>query len=80
MMGVDDVRARLDPDEGGEQTWRKWMGRVTAQPARGAQRSDTQTTGFALGSRVPAKGQQLAVDVRGQRAGQLERVGLAAAE
>ena len=80
MMGMDDVRARLELDQRAQQAGRDRVGGVAAHPAHGAQRPHPQTTGLALGTRVPAKGQQLAVDVLCQGAREFERVALAAAE
>jgi len=76
MMGVNDVGAR----HRGEQTRRNWMGRVTAQPGQRAQRAAHQPTWFTLEVRRPTEAEQLALDVPGQRARQLERVAFAAAE
>jgi len=80
MMGVDDVRTRLDLDESPQQTWRKRIGGVAIYPAHGAQRTHPQTTRLAFNARVAAKGQQFAVDMPGQGTRQFERVALTPAE
>jgi hypothetical protein len=76
MMGMDDVR----PRQCREQTWRDRMGRMTPQPTHGAQRASTQTRRLVLQARLATETDQLAFDVSGQSARQLERVALAAAE
>ena len=76
MMGMDDVR----PRQCREQTWRDRMGRMTAQPTHGAQRAAAQTRDFVLETRLAPERDQLAFDVFGQGARQLERVAFAAAE
>ena len=80
MMGMDDVRTRLHLDQSPNETWRKRIRWVAADPAHGTQRTHSQTTGLAFNARVTAKGQQFAVDGAGQGARELERVALAAAE
>jgi hypothetical protein len=80
MMGVHDMRARLDLDERFQQTWRDRIRGMATYPAHGSQRPDSQTTGLALGTCMPAKGKQFAVDLAGQGARQFERVALAATE
>jgi len=76
MMGMDNVR----PRHCREQARRDRMGRMTAQPAHGAERASQQPTGFSFCTRVTAEADQLALDVSGQRARQLERVAFPAAE
>jgi hypothetical protein len=76
MMGMDDVGA----GDGSEQAWRHRVGRVTAQPAQRAQRPPRKSARFTLNVRAPTEGEQLALDVPGQRPRQLERVAFAAAE
>jgi hypothetical protein len=53
---------------------------VAAHPAESAQGANTQATGFIDEVCVTTKGDQLALDVGCQGAGQLQRIALAAAE
>jgi len=75
-MGVDDVRAA----QGTYQPWRERVCGMAAQPADGAQRADPQAASLVDQSAPPTKRQQLAVDLIGQRARQLEWIALTAAE
>ena len=76
MMGVHDVGARQHP----QQAWREGLRRVPAQPAKRGQRAMPQTAIFAMHTASTAKGDQLALDVAGQRPRQLERIALATPE
>ena len=53
---------------------------VAAQPAKGAQRANSQTTSLLHHTALPTKSDQLAVDVAGQRSRQLEWISLTTAE
>jgi hypothetical protein len=74
MMGVDHVRAPQSP----QQTWRQRVRWVAAQPAESAQRAHAQAARLVLDAGLAPEGNQLAVDVTRQCAGQLERVTLSA--
>jgi len=76
MMGVDDPRtAQRSP-----QAWREWVRGMAVQPARGAQRSDPQSTNLVHHLASATKRDQLAVDVSRESACQLERVAFTTAE
>jgi hypothetical protein len=76
MMGMDDIRVR----QGCRQPWRQGMRGVAMEEGERAQGAHVQAARLALVARSWAEGDQLAVDVRGQRTGQLQRIALAAAE
>ena len=76
MMRVHDVGTSQHSHQAG----RERMRRMAADPAQRRQRSAPQAARFALEACSAAEGDQLALDMRGQRAGQLERVALAPAE
>lgn len=76
MMGVDQVR----PGQRGEKPRRDRVGDVAAAEPAGTEGADAQPAGLAVLIAAPAEGDQLAVDLPRQSAGQLERVALAAAE
>jgi len=76
MMGVDDARAT----QRSYQSWRERMCGMAAQPAKGAQRADSQTPSLVDQTALPTKSDQLAVDVAGQRSRQLEWITLTTAE
>ena len=76
MMGVHHIG-------GGErrrQTGRERVGGMAAEEGKRPQRSHPQARRLAMLGRPAAEGQQLTVDVRGERAGQLEWVTFAAPE
>ncbi|TMF04443.1 MAG: hypothetical protein E6I52_04865 [Chloroflexi bacterium] len=53
---------------------------MPAQPAERRQNAMSQAAGLVLDARLAAKADELTIDVRGQGAGQLERVALSPAE
>jgi glycosyltransferase involved in cell wall biosynthesis len=76
LVRVDDVRlgqGMTDPE-------RERMGRMAAKERDGAEGPDPQTSGLAPGARLAGEGDELAVDLAGERAGELERIALTAPE
>jgi hypothetical protein len=65
-------------DERRRQTGRQRVGRMAAEECERPQRAHPQAPRLAMLRRPAAEGQQLTVDVRGERAGQLEWVALTA--
>ncbi len=76
MMGMDEIGARQCRRQGG----RQWVGGMAMQVGERPQRLPPQPAGLAVPLPARAEGDQFAVDVGGERAGQLERITLAAAE
>ena len=76
MMRMDDVGA----DQGCRQAWRQGVRGVAMEEGERAQGAHAQAVRLAVVARSRAEGDQLAVDVGGQRTGQLQRIALAAAE
>ena len=76
MMGVDDPR----PTQCANQTRRKWVRRMPAQPAEDGQRAMAQSTRLAVHTRAATEGDELALDLAGEGPRQLERITLATAE
>jgi glycosyltransferase involved in cell wall biosynthesis len=76
MVRVDDVRL-------GERTtepMRERMGGVTANQPDRAKDPDTEPAGVPPSARSPAERDELAIDVPGERAAELERIALTASE
>jgi hypothetical protein len=76
MMGVDDPRTTQRTP----QAWRDWVRGMAAQPARGTQRSDPQSTNLVHYTPTATKRDQLALDLSAQSARQLEWVAFTTAE
>ncbi len=76
MMGVDQVGAGQGRRQGGRQR----VGGVVLEEGERPQRAPSQPARLAPPLSTGAERDELAVDFRGQGAGQFERVALAAAE
>jgi glycosyltransferase involved in cell wall biosynthesis len=76
MVRVDEVRI----GERMTEPKRERMGGVTANQSDGAKDPDTETAGVAPGARRPSERDELAIDMPGERAAELERITLTAPE
>jgi glycosyltransferase involved in cell wall biosynthesis len=76
MVRVDEVRI----GERMTEPKRERMGGVTANQSDGAKDPDTETAGVAPGARRPSERDELAIDMPGERAAELERIALTAPE
>src|SRR5439155_19966525 len=76
MMRMDEVGS----GQGCQQARRQGMGRVASQVAERSEGSAAEAAGLAKRAGAAAEADQFAVELLGQRAGQLEREALAAAE
>lgn len=75
MMGVNNVR----PCEGARQAERERVGDVSVEMALGGEKTQPKTAWLEDVTGNAAEGNELGIDVGGERARQLERVALAAA-
>ena len=73
---MHDVR----PGNGTTEPPGKGMGRMAAEEGDRPEYADPQTTGIAPGARLLAEADELAIDMTRQRASELERIALTAAE
>jgi glycosyltransferase involved in cell wall biosynthesis len=76
MVRVDEVRL----GERMTEPKRERMGGVTANPSDGAKNPETEAAGIRPSASRPAEGDQLAIDMPGERTAELERIALTAPE